>query len=352
MAGDADSGGLGIVISADSHVMEPEDLWRRQLPAAFRDVAPTFKPLPKGPGFEHRPGGTNARERVKEMATDGVSAEVLYPTHCLRLFALQDPALQQACFRVYNDWLIEYCGAHPERLVGVPCISMYDVASGLKELERCLKAGLKGAMIWQSPPEGLRFTSEHYEPFWEACAALDVPVNLHILTGFNYSQNLVQSGMEMCRGASILKTHETLNSLFDLVFAGVFRRHPNLKLLNVESEIGWVPFYTQQWDHYYRRFHKTLSLAIDQEPSTYFLRHIWFTFFNDPVGAKMLGWWGADRCMWSSDYPHPNSTWPHSREVIQRDLGYLPLEAQRKLVRENVAKLFSMNIPQTEALAA
>lgn len=352
MARDAAGEGLGLIISADSHVMEPADLWTRQMPAALRDVAPTFKPLPKGPGFDNHPGGTDPRERVREMATDGVSAEVLYPTHGLRLFALHDPALQQACFKVYNDWLIDYCRIHPDRLLGVPCISMYDIPSALKELERCLKAGLKGALIWQSPPEGLRFTSDHYEPFWEACAALDAPVNLHILTGFNYSQNLVQSGMEMCRGASILKTNETVNSLFDLVFAGVLKRHPKLKILNVEAEIGWVPFYTQQWDHYYRRFHKTLPIAIDQEPSTYFYRQVWFTFFNDPVGAKMLDWWGGDRCMWSSDYPHPNSTWPHSREVIQRDLGYLPIGAQRKLVRENVVQLYGMTVPKSEALAA
>src|SRR5437899_939111 len=97
-----------VLISADSHVMEPADLWVRELPAKFRDVAPRYPEHKLGEGFQHHPGGRDPRERVKEMATDGVSAEVLYPTLGLPLFSLDDPELQEACFRVYNDWLIDY----------------------------------------------------------------------------------------------------------------------------------------------------------------------------------------------------------------------------------------------------
>ena len=123
------------------------------------------------------------------MAIDGVSAEVLYPTLGLSLFGIDDAALQEACFRVYNDWLIEYCQVDHDRLVGIPCISIYDVDHAVKELERCRKAGLNGALIWQAPHPDLPFHSDHYDRFWAASQDLDAPISLHILTGHNYSKD-------------------------------------------------------------------------------------------------------------------------------------------------------------------
>ena len=114
-----------LLISADSHVSEPEDLWQTRLPANLRDQAPTFPRRRAGAGNTQatlnvsRPGGTDPTYRVGEMAQDGVSAEVLFPTLGLRLYAQEDAALQEACFAAYNDWLIEYCSVAPDRLVGV-----------------------------------------------------------------------------------------------------------------------------------------------------------------------------------------------------------------------------------------
>ena len=140
-----------IIVSADSHVKEPHDLWVKRLPRAFAEQAPRF-PEPKlGEGFQQHPGGHDPDERIKEMAKDGVSAEVLYPTLGLSLFGLDDAALQEACFRVYNDWLIDYCRVSPQRLVGIAAIPAYDIDHGVQELERCARAGLKGAIIWQAP---------------------------------------------------------------------------------------------------------------------------------------------------------------------------------------------------------
>ena len=98
------------------------------------------------------------------MEVDGVSAEVLYPTYGLRLFALEDAELQEACFKIANDWLIDYCAVAPGRLVGIPMISLYNIPNAIKELERCKKAGLVGSLIWQVPPEHLPFTGDYYDP--------------------------------------------------------------------------------------------------------------------------------------------------------------------------------------------
>ncbi len=333
------------IISADSHVMEDPEFWVQRLPASFREQAPRFPVAPAGRGFAHHPGGSDPHERVKEMAQDGVSAEVLYPTLGLRLFGLEDARLQEACFRAYNDWLIEYCQVAPDRLLGIPCIAMYDIHHAIAELERCRKAGLVGALIWQAPHPDLPLHSDHYDRFWAAAQDLEAPVNFHILTGFNYSRK-GQRGIESYRGSTNLKLLDAVNVLFDLTFYGILERYPRLKTVIVENEIGWIPFVLQQWDYYYRRFLDSDPPPITMAPSEYFARQAYVTFFNDAVGGHNFTWWGQDNCMWSNDFPHPNSTWPNSRQVIERDLGHLPADAQAKLVRENVARLYRMRIPE------
>ena len=350
-----------LLVSADSHVAEPVDLWQTRLPKNLRDQAPVFQAPQSTAGHserslnESRPGGTDPSLRIGEMAVDGVSAEVLFPTLGLRLYSLEDAALQEACFRAYNDWLVEYCQVAPDRLFGVATISVYDIDSAIREMERCKKAGLVGAMIWQVPHPDLPFTSDHYERFWAAAQEMDMPVDLHILTGFDYSAQRSGDPIEAHRGSVNLKTAGASNTVFDLIFTGILERYPRLTVNLVESEIGWIPFYLQQWDYYVRRFGSTgpdspRPLSIKHLPSEYFDRQMSATFFNDPIGGKLLSWWGADNCMWSTDYPHPNSTWPNSREYLVRNLGHLPREAIRKLVRENAARFYKIQVPEPLAV--
>lgn len=348
-----------LLISADSHVSEPEDLWQTRLPVNLRDRAPMFPkrrigaPNSASTLNESRPGGTDPTFRVGEMAQDGVSAEVLYPTLGLRLYAQEDAGLQEACFRAYNDWLIEYCKVAPDRLFGIASVSVYDVDHAIEEMTRCKNAGMVGAMIWQVPHPDLPFTSDHYETLWSAAEDLEMPIQLHILTGFDYSRNLTgdRGGpLEAHRGSVNLKTIGIMNTLMDVIFTGVLERHPKLVFNIVESEIGWIPFTLQQWDYYVERFASTRSnsprpLPITQLPSEYFARQMTATFFNDPVGGKLLESWGQDNCMWSTDYPHPNSPWPRSREFLAKNLGHLPMETLKKLVRDNAVRNYKIKVP-------
>ena len=125
---------------------------------------------------------------------DGVSGEVLYRSLAMDQYGIEDAAIQEASFRVYNDWLIEYCAYAPDRLFGVGMIATYDMQAAVAELQRCKHAGLRGAMIWQVPPDELSFASDHYDPFWEACQSLGMPVSLHILTGKPYPPGAVGGG--------------------------------------------------------------------------------------------------------------------------------------------------------------
>jgi predicted TIM-barrel fold metal-dependent hydrolase len=342
-----------ILISADSHVIEPAGILKERVPASFRESAPMFPQLKVGEGFQSHPGGSDPNARIGEMEKDGVSAEVLYPTHLLSHFGMHDAKLQQACFRAYNDWLIEYISVAPERLVGIAAISVYDIDWAVKELKRCARAGMKGSIIWQVPHRDLPFSSSHYDRFWAASQALDMPVNLHILTGHGYANDkkfFETRGIEHYRASVNLKLGEITDALFAFIFHGVLERYPGLKLVSVENETGWAPFMLQQWDYYYRRFRKLNPPPIDKDPSEYFKRQVYATFFRDAVGGHAFEWWGQDNCMWSNDYPHQNSTWPNSSRYIEANLGHLPPETKRKLLCDNAAKLFALDVERIAAV--
>jgi len=375
-----------LIISSDSHVIEPPDLWEKGMPAALRDRAPKvyfseardawmfgapgvqeqavgalFMAGNKPEDREHfrkagfslaRPGGWDPIERQKDMATDGVCAEVLYPSLGLGLYCINDAAFQEALFRAYNDWIIDYCSKVPDRLYGVALISMYNVDHAIAEMERCKKAGMVGTMIWQVPDANLPFTADHYERFWAASAANEMPVHLHILTGFGDSMHRqTAQGIQRCR-IGVEQTREIETALFEIIFSGVLQRYPKLKIVSVENEVGWMPFWIGQCDKGFKRHRHAQKLPIDKLPSEYFYSQIFSTFFNDHVGGKMFSWWGADNCMWSNDYPHQNSTWPNSRQVIERDMVDVKPEARRKLLFTNCEKLYNLKVPASLPAAA
>jgi hypothetical protein len=131
-----------------------------------------------------------------------------------------------------------------------------------RELERCANAGLRGALLWQVPHPDLPFTSDHYASFWDAAQALQMPVSLHILTGFGYSRRggatPQSSRVEAIWNSVNLKQLEASRAIFDLIFFGVLDRYPRLQFVLVENEIGWIPFNVEQWDYYYTRFGERL----------------------------------------------------------------------------------------------
>ena len=217
-------------------------------------------------------------------------------------------------------------------------------------MERSRKAGMAGVIVWQVPDPTLPFTSRHYDPLWARAQELEMPVSLHILSGHGYnlrqSFGQVERGIEQERTSVNLKLVYAMDALYDFIFSGVLERFPRLKLVLVENEIGWLPFVLEQWDYYFRR-HGTDRAALDLTmlPSEYFNQQVYATFFNDAVGGRLLSWWGADNCMWSSDYPHGNSTWPDSRQIVARDMGSLPAGVRARLLRENVSKLYGIEVP-------
>ena len=334
-------------ISADSHMCEPPDLWETRLPERFREHAIRIKHEP-GKGFYFRAGGYEPGPRLEDMARDGVAAEVLYPTFGKDMYGGgRPPEAAEACARVYNDWMIEFCQESPERLWGQPEIPLWNVDWAVAELERCRNAGLVGATIWMVPPAGIPFSSDHYERFWSAAEDMDAPVSMHINTGFSsYDAAAREAGRSRDRLASLKRSasgHKqvTAEALTDVICSGTLERHPRLKIIVAEVEVGWIPFWLTEMDKRSRR--ETLPL----KPSEYFYRQCYSTFTEDEVGGRLLEWYGQDNFMWSTDYPHvgTGNIWLFSDEVIERTLGRLDAATQAKTLAGNVARLYGKPVP-------
>jgi predicted TIM-barrel fold metal-dependent hydrolase len=367
------------LISADSHVNEPGDLWVERVDKPFRDRAPRVVENPPGqkpgayfvlegippihlaqgtgagkkpeelPGFyqsstyaDRRAGGWDPAARLKDMDLDGVDADVIYTTLGFRQFWFTDGALQRACFRVYNDWLADYCAYAPRRLAGLALISLHDVGEGIRELQRCAGRGLKGALIWASPPEAAPYSSTVYDPFWAAAQDLGMPISLHSITGMGAESRLaIKQPLDRYVRTAVL-CHEVQRTLVVLIFSGVLERFPRLRLVSAENEVGWLPFFLQKLDQAQEEYRYLYPAPLTLKPSEYFRRQVHATFIDDAVGVANRELIGVENMMWSSDYPHTVSTWPHSREVVERDFKGVPDDEKRLIVRENVARLYGL----------
>jgi uncharacterized protein len=374
------------VISADSHMMEPPDLWVERLDRKFKDNAPRVithdkksQPIFVAPGMQPYPvatafaAGRSGREmqdfidqagaeqaeryrdpalRIEDQDQDGVCAEVLYTSLGMSLFGLEDAELQAACFRGYNDWVSEFCSYDRKRFVGIALISLADVEQGAEELRRASKIGLKGAMIWGAAPPDKPFWHHLYDPFWETAQELAMPLSLHVITGAPGTSGRVaqpQPPAMKLKGSTRVTRYMKLPldcqaSFTDMILGGVLMRFPRLKLVSAENDAGWIAHYMYRLDHAFEKFGVFLETRLDLKPSDYISRQLWATFQDDPIGPLTWQYFGEDKFMWASDYPHTDSTFPHSREVIEKDFAAVPEKVKRKMVCDNAAALYQVDL--------
>src|SRR5262245_24215549 len=370
------------ILSSDSHVFEPPDLWTTRIDAAFRDRAPRMQRINgvdqlvveaqqviagiglisnAGARFEapetissqgrfedvHQ-GGYDPAQHLKDMQLDGVAGEVLYPSQGLFYFKVADSELMSAIFRAYNDWLAEFCRTDPERLKGIAMINLDDVQVGIKELERTAKMGFAGAMIPEYPLEDRRYDQVEYEPFWAAAQALDMPLSLHTAT--RRQGKIRGAGEKTLRDASsrATKVFYPATSMCDMIFSGVFERYPKLKLAIVEFELAWVPHLLSTMDYTYRERHEEAFYRFKngRRPSDFFYRNVFLSFQEDEVGIRLRDIIGVDNMMWGSDYPHSESTFPQSRQILVQILAGVPEDECAKIVGGNTARLYHFDLVQ------
>ncbi|MHB8574941.1 MAG: amidohydrolase family protein, partial [Dehalococcoidia bacterium] len=276
-------------------------------------------------------------QRIKDMDFDGVDVEIFYCGLGMFFFGHPDDELQRDLLRAYNDFAGEYASHDRKRLIPVASISMTDVNLAIAEAERCAKLGFRGVFISCDPAPERRYDNPMWEPFWTACEEMDLPINIHILTGQR------GSGLGGHIIADYMKLHTfAMTSIVEMICAGVLERHPKLKVVSVENDIGWLAHHIKRLEHASNRFGRRFP-EMKLNAADYWRRQVYATFQDDVPGVRTRDLIGVDKLMWGSDYPHFDSTFPHSREQIAKNFEGVPDGDQALILGGTMAKIYNLN---------
>ena len=354
------------IISADSHVTEHPDAYRKF--AASTDVADAphverndagsdvyvipgmrstipvglvaaagRKPDLAGRFEDWYPSGWDPRLRAADQDRDGVTAEILYPTVGMVLCNHTDLDYKRRHMQAYNRWIADYCATDAQRLLGIGQTAMRTPEEGIEDLREIERLGLRGVMLPGIP--GLNdYHDPIYDPFWDAAVEIGLPLSFHILTtptDFGRSR-----GPFMNHAVAIIRSNQDIMGM--LIFGGVFERHPQLAIVCVEADAGWAPHWMYRMDHYYKRHQYMRFTELSRLPSEYFRDHIYLTFQDDWAAFQTTHLQNAERLMWGNDFPHSDSTWPWSQDVLREQTAHLSDATRDLIVHDNVARLYRL----------
>jgi predicted TIM-barrel fold metal-dependent hydrolase len=353
--------------SCDDHLdlwALPGDLWETHLPAALRERGPRVVKQESGDwwiadGTVLGPSGpkmlrdysaitragieddgfraSNPALRLRDMELDGIYASVIYGPSLFGL-PIADAELKAACLVAYNDWAHEFNAHAPDRLAVLPVLPTITVEAAVAELERAARLGHRGAILGIFEMR-TRVADPAWEPLWQAAASLGMPLSFHIGGGTSMLAPAYLS-WEMAAFATVAPM-QLDEGLAAMIFSGALERNPGLRLVLAESGIGWVPYVVARMDMEAKKHGvKAKDYRLKALPSELFRRQVYATFEEEPLGPKLIPLLGAENFMWASDYPHPDSTFPHSREAIAEAFAGLPDDTRRKVTGENCARLY------------
>ncbi|MEE9607562.1 MAG: amidohydrolase family protein [Myxococcota bacterium] len=374
------------IIDCDAHVNEPPDLWQDRVPAKFKERAPQVKHTDKGDlwsfdrgkekwpigltavaglsFFDYKPigityesmraGSFDTKARLEDMDADGIYAQVLYPSVTLKGAKVysEDRELQLVCVRAYNEWLLEFCEGSGGRLIGQAILPTTGLDDCIAELEFAREKGHVGAIISSFPNGGLDPKPED-DRFWSMAQEADFPIAIHIgsfVRGSLAGRRESWSSLAFVGMAALTKAGgQTLPVVCDVLFSGIFQRFPRLKIVLVESNIGWIPTLLEQADDMFMRYRWYTGAVQEQKemPSDIFFRNFWATFMVDTVGMDLRHRMNVDHLMWSTDYPHSGSDWPNSRVTLERVFRDVPVDQVKKMLHTNCKELYHLDhIPE------
>ncbi len=368
-----------LLISADSHVIEPVDLFSRPLREKYGDETPGEVGEFRGEagkfyftGYEcfkvgELVDGEGALKDKMVAATedpavrlacddeDGIWAEVLNATSMLYTMRARNHDLARDCCRVFNDWLAEHCSENPKRLLGTAMVYMEDVDWAIAELERVAKKGLVAAMInCDTRPDWEPYRSPRYDRFWARAQAIGMPVVLHIITG-NARDPFTLHGEErndapryswhvLSEAAPVLSN--------EFIFGGILERFPDLKVVLSEFEVSWLPYWMFRAEQRRLSLGPALGMKMPDKPVAEFMRNVYHGTVDDPYIDRTLDIVDPKTLLWGSDFPHPRCTFPNSLKIVTETFATLPADVQEDLTCGNAARLYGIEVPEAASLAA
>lgn len=367
------------LFSSDSHIVEQPDLFTTRIDRRFADRAPrvidhggvdfwvvdgyegvpAVNPSRAGDRFEDaesrrrrvrfssdvRPGAYLPDEWIADNESDGVYGGVLFPSMSLIFYGIADSELLSAVCRTYTDWAIEFAAAYPARLKAIAMLNTDDIGAAVAEMTRARERGASGVLIPVVPGERA-YDDPAYEPLWAAAQDLDLPLNMHIATNRTPGQwkELFKPSVSVSRPDDWVRV-----SIADMILSGVFERHPRLRVGSVEHEAGWAAFFVQRMDYHYTEsldFAGAYPRFSDGAlPSDFFHRNVFVSFSDDDVAIRNRDIIGVENLMWGNDYPHGESTFPRSREIVAERLKGVPDDEFVRLTQSNAARLYGVEVP-------
>jgi predicted TIM-barrel fold metal-dependent hydrolase len=380
------------IIDVDAHITEPPDLWTKRAPARFADrvprviekdgvpmwsfdgvllgrlnlssvIRPTGEKTP-GPAFftfdrgDIHPASSDMHARLEVLDKQGIWAQVLYPNVAgfgAQSFAkVVDPELRRLCVRLYNDAMLEIQEASKGRLLPMALMPWWDVDASIEEVHRTAADGLHGVNICTDPQLGgaPELWQREWEPFWEACAEHRQSVNFHIgasETSMNWYGSSPWPGLDGERKLAIGSAMMYLSNarvLANLIFSGVLERFPTVKFVSVESGIGWIPFFLESLDYQIHESSPSVVAALSMLPSEYFKRQVYGCFWFEKRQVRpVIEALGPSQILFETDYPHPTCLYPDPVGSAMRALEGLGDDVKRRVLQDNAAELYRVELP-------
>jgi predicted TIM-barrel fold metal-dependent hydrolase len=361
------------VIDADSHINSPPDLWQKRVPEKYRDRAPKMVDMGGYDGWQvegrpptplialswavnktpeelakrqirfadQDPGCWNPVARLRALDQDGIEAQVLYGDGGTNV---RDPELRTVCVRAYNDFLSEFVGAAPNRYIGLGIAPIHDPEESAREIGRFRKLGLRGIFIGLDGAD-FPITATDYDRFWAAAASEGLPVSIHIGGGGMMKRDLAHKTavapgqLEAFLTMAPMTVGETIGML---VFGGVLPRHPELRVVIAEGGIGWLAYYLERIDHVFEKQRYWANSKLPEPPSHYIHRQVFATFEEDLAGMRTYDLIGAGNIMFSTDYPHSDTTYPNTRKVIEEHFDKVPDADRHAMLYGNAARVYGL----------
>ncbi len=311
-------------------------------PSAGSLFDPEVQAYVKGGYAAMRPGLTDGARRPDDQDIDGVSAEILYPGW-FPMFSLPNLDLMVALQRNYNDWMHAQSVASKGRLVGLAPLPVQRPEVAVTELERVIDLGFKGIVLPSNAPRGRRYSDPEYDPMWARAEEAGLPVAFHVACMSHVPDWMKamsdRDPIVTYAGSSIL-IHDTL---VELMVRGVCAKYPNLKFVLAEFNAGWVAHWLdkvqQGWG---REFAKDPSSTAPVDVLDIWKRQFFATIEDDTAALQTRDLIGEETLLWGSDYPHTDSTWPCSTQVLDEMFESFSPETRNKITRTNVANLYSL----------
>ena len=388
------------IISVDDHVIEHANVWQDRLPAKYRDVGPrviqqrgnmdfvggvfSYEPAEDGQlcdwwlyedkkipqtrlsaaaGFdrddvkvtgityeEMRRGCWDPKARVEDMELNHVEASLAFPSFprfCGQTFMeAKDKELSDLCVKAYNDWMVEeWCGDSGGRLIPLIIIQLWDPLLAAAEVRRNAERGVHAVCFSEIPPY-LGLPSIHgddWEPFLRVCEETQTTVCMHIGSSSKMPSTSPDAPAAV---GSTLTFGNAMSSLADWLFSGWLVRLPELRIAYSEGQIGWIPYILERADKVWEQNRAWGGVAdkVPEPPSTYYYRQVFGCFFDDDHGLDSLDKVGIDNITFETDYPHSDSTWPHTLEMAKKMMSGIDDESIRKIVRGNAIRMLSLDL--------